>query len=163
MKTGFLASAAIAAALLAAPPAGAAEYTTILLDKVVNRTPDQTWAKIGPYCAIATWLKITCVVTGNVTGTPFGTNRLLNGNNNEVMVASTPYSYTYTQPASTILYHGTLAVEPLDRGRQTRIVYTLFYDQVPLGTTQAKIENRAMRTKRFNEALDNMKAMAESQ
>lgn len=163
MKTGFLAGAAIAVAMLAAPAAGAAEYTTILLDKVVNRTPDQTWAKIGPYCAIATWLKVTCVITGNVTGTPFGTNRLLNGNNNEVMVAATPYSYTYTQPSSTILYHGTLAVEPLDRGRQTRIVYSLFYDQEPLGTTQAKIENRAARTKRFNEALDNMKAMAEAQ
>jgi hypothetical protein len=106
---------------------------------------------------------VTCVITGNVTGTPFGTNRLLNGNNNEVMVASTPYSYTYTQPASTILYHGTLAVEPLDRGRQTKIVYQLFYDQEPLGTTQAKLENRAMRTKRFNEALDNMKTLAEAQ
>ena len=70
MKTGFLASAAIAVAMLAAPAARAAEYTTILLDKVVNRTPDQTWAKIGPYCAIATWLKVTCVITGNVTGTP---------------------------------------------------------------------------------------------
>ena len=45
-------------------------------------------------------------------------------------------------PASTILYHGTLAVEPLDRGRQTKIVYTLFYDQAPLGTDQAKAENR---------------------
>ena len=65
---------------------------------MVNKTPDQTWAKIGPYCAIATWLKVTCVITNNVTGTPFGTNRLLNGNNNEVMVASTTYSYTYTQP-----------------------------------------------------------------
>ncbi len=163
MKTRFLAGAAIAMAMLAAPAANAAEYTTILLDKVVNKTPDQTWAKIGPYCAIATWLKVTCVITGNVTGTPFGSNRLLNGNNNEVMVASTPYSYTYTQPSSTILYHGTLAVEPLDRGRQTRIVYSLFYDQAPLGTDQAKIENRATRTKRFNEALDAMKAMAEAQ
>ena len=45
-------------------------------------------------------------------------NRLLNGNNNEIMIAATPYSYSYTQPATTILYHGTLAVEPLDRGRQ---------------------------------------------
>ena len=54
MKTGFLASAAIAVAMLVPVPAGAAEYTTILLDKVVNRTPDQTWAKIGPYCSIAT-------------------------------------------------------------------------------------------------------------
>ena len=167
MKTGFLASVAIAVAMLAAPAAmnsaGAAEYTTILLDKVVNRTPDQTWAKIGPYCAIATWLKVTCVITNNVTGTPVGSNRLLNGNNNEIMVAATPYSYTYTQPSSTILYHGTLAVEPLDRGRQSKIVYSLFYDQAPLGTDQAKAENRATRTKRFNEALDAMKAMAEAQ
>jgi hypothetical protein len=161
MKTGFLASAAIAAAVLISVPAGAAEYTTILLEKVVNRTPDQTWAKIGPYCSIATWLKVTCVITtGN--GSTVGSNRLLNGNNNEIMVASTPWSYSYTQPSSTILYHGTLAVEPLDRGRQTRIVYTLFYDQAPLGTDQAKAENRAMRTKRFGEALDAMKAMAES-
>ena len=83
------------------------------------------------------------MITSNVTGTPIGTNRLLNGNNNEIMVAATPYSYTYTQPASTILYHGTLAVEPMDRGRQTKIVYTLFYDQAPLGTDQAKAENRA--------------------
>jgi hypothetical protein len=159
MKTGFLASAAIAMALLAVP-GQCAEYTTILLEKVVDRTPDQTWAKIGPYCAIATWLKVTCVITAGNGET--GTNRLLNGNNNEIMVASTPYSYTYTQPATTILYHGTLAVEPLDRGRKTKIVYTLFYDQAPLNTTEAKIANREQRTKRFNEALDNMKAMAEA-
>lgn len=161
MKRGFLASAAIAMAMLVAAPAGAAEYATILLEKVVGRTPDQTWAKIGPYCSIATWLKVTCVITSG-NGVSVGTNRLLNGNNNEIMVAATPYSYSYTQPSSTILYHGTLAVEPLDRGRQTRIVYTLFYDQAPLGTDQAKAENRASRTKRFGEALDAMKAMAES-
>jgi hypothetical protein len=161
MKTGFLANAAIGVTMLVSAPAGAAEYTTILLDKVVNRTPDQTWAKIGPYCAIATWLKVKCVLTAG-NGVAVGTNRLLNDNNNEIMVAATPYSYTYTQPTSTILYHGTLAVEPLDRGRQTRIVYTLLYDQAPLGTDQAKAENRASRTKRFSEALDAMKAMAES-
>jgi len=161
MKIGFFASAAIAVAMLAPIQAGAAEYTSILLEKVVDRTPDQTWAKIGPYCAIQTWLKVKCVITvGN--GITVGTNRLLNDSNNEIMVGATPYSYTYTQPTTTILYHGTLAVEPLDRGRQTRIVYTLFYDQAPLGTDQAKAENRASRTKRFNEALDNMKAMAEA-
>jgi hypothetical protein len=161
MKTGFFAAAAIAVGVLAAIPAQAADYTTILLEKVVDRTPDQTWAKIGPYCSIATWLKVTCVITAG-NGVSVGSNRLLGGNNNEIMVASTPYSYTYTQPATTILYHGTLAVEPLDRGRQTKIVYTLFYDQAPLGTEQAKAENRAMRSKRFGEALDAMKAMAES-
>jgi Polyketide cyclase / dehydrase and lipid transport len=160
MKTGFFAAAAIAVGVLAAVPAQAAEYTTILLEKVVDRTPDQTWAKIGPYCAIAQWLKLTCVITeGN--GVSVGSNRLLNGNNNEIIIAATPYSYSYTQPATTILYHGTLAVEPLDRGRKTKIVYSLFYDQAPLGTDQAKAENRAQRTKRFGDALDAMKAMAE--
>jgi hypothetical protein len=167
MQKSFLASAAIAAALLASGPAGAAEYTTILLDKIVDRTPDQTWAKIGPYCAIATWLKVTCVVTaGNQLSV--GTNRRLNGKTDEIIVAQTPYSYTYgqqpsdIQPGSPIYYHGTLAVEPLDRGRKTKIVYTLLYDQAPLGTDQAKAENRAARTKRFTEALENMKVMAES-
>ena len=148
--------------------ANAAEFTTILLEKVVDRTPDQTWAKIGPYCAIQTWLKVTCVITGNVTGTPVGSNRRLNGRTDEVMVAATPYSYTYAQPLtdiqpeSPIFYHGTLAVEPMDRGRKTKIVYTLFYDQAPLNTTEAKIANREQRTKRFNDALQAMKEMAEA-
>ena len=168
MKASFLAGAAIAASLLISAQAEAAEFTTILLEKVVDRTPDQTWAKIGPYCAIQTWLKVTCAITGNVTGTPVGSNRRLNGRTDEVMVAATPYSYTYAQPLtdiqpeSPIFYHGTLAVEPLDRGRKTKIVYTLYYDQAPLNTTEAKIANREQRTKRFMEALDSMKAMAEA-
>src|SRR3954467_5002821 len=124
MKTGFLAGAAIALALFCGPAQAAPEWTSILMDKVVDRTPDQTWAKIGPYCAIATWLKVTCVVTAG-NGVSVGSNRLLNGNNNEILVAATPYSYPYPQPASTILYHGTLAVEPTDRGQHSKIVYTL--------------------------------------
>jgi len=168
MMARLLASAAMAASLLASVQASAAEFTTILLEKVVDRTPDQTWAKIGPYCAIQTWLKVTCVITGNVTGTPVGSNRRLNGRTDEVMVAATPYSYTYAQPLtdiqpeSPIFYHGTLAVEPMDRGRKTKIVYTLFYDQAPLNTTEAKIANREQRTKRFNDALQAMKEMAEA-
>lgn len=161
MKQGVFAAAAMALAISCAGPAGAAEYTSILLEQTVARTPDQTWAKIGPYCAIATWLKVTCVITAG-NGVSVGTNRLLNGNNNEILVAATPYSYTYTQPTSTILYHGTLAVEPIDRGAHSKIVYTLFYDQAPLNTPDAKAENRATRTKRFTEALDAMKQMAEA-
>jgi hypothetical protein len=161
MKTGFFAGAAIVMAMLATVPARAAEYTTILLEKIVDRTPDQTWAKIGPYCAIATWLKVTCVVTAG-NGVSVGSNRLLNGNNNEIMIAATPYSYSYTQPNTPILYHGTLAVEPMDRGRKTKIVYTLFYDQAPLNTDQAKAQNRADRSKRFSDALDAMKKMVET-
>ena len=167
MKKTVFAAAAMGLAALSAAPATAAEYTTIILEKTVNRTPDQTWSKIGPYCAIATWLKVTCVVTsGNQVSV--GTNRRLNGRTDEIIVAATPYSYTYAQPVtdiqpeSPIFYHGTLAVEPMDRGRKTKIVYTLFYDQAPLGTNEKKIENREQRTKRFMEALENMKAMAEA-
>ena len=157
----FFAGAAIAVLSLAPLPASAAEWSTILLEKVVNRTPDQTWAKIGPYCAIAQWLKVSSAITaGNQVSA--GTNRLLNGNNNEVMVASTPWSYTYAQQASPIFYHGTLAVEPMDRGRQTKIVYTLFYDIEPLKTKDERQADRDRRTRRFSEALDNMKALAES-
>jgi hypothetical protein len=170
MKTMF--AAAAIAALLAGPamaqtPAPAAhEWNSILLEKVVDRTPDQTWAKIGGYCAIATWLKVTCVLTsGNQISV--GTNRRLNGKTDEIMVAATPWSYTYAQqpsdiqPESPIFYHGTLAVEPLERGRKTKIVYTLFYDIGALDA-EKKAADRAARTKRFGEALDNMKQMAET-
>lgn len=161
MKTGFFASAAIAMTMLAVLPAQAAEYTTILLEKIVDRTPDQTWAKIGPYCSIAQWLNAPCVITqGN--GVSVGSIRRLRGTTDEIMVGATPYSYTYTQPNSPILYHGTLAVEPMDRGRKTKIVYTLFYDQAPLATSQAKAQNRAERAKRFSDALDAMKKMVEA-
>jgi hypothetical protein len=106
-------------------------------------------------------LNAPCVITAG-NGVSVGTIRRLRDTTDEIMVGQTPYSYTYTQPNTPILYHGTLAVEPLDRGRQTKIVYTLFYDQAPLGSDQAKAENRAQRTKRFSDALDAMKAMAES-
>ncbi len=168
MKTGFFAGAAIALLLTGAAHAAAPEWNTIILEKVVDRTPDQTWAKIGPYCAIQQWLKLqSCVLTsGNQISV--GTNRRLNGKTDEIMVAVTPYSYTYAQqpsdiqPASPIFYHGTLAVEPLDRGRKTRIVYTLFYDVGNL-TPEQKLADRAGRSKRFGEALDTMKQMAEAQ
>ena len=43
----------------------------------------------------------------------------------------------------------------MDRGRQTKIVYTLFYDQEPLGTDPGQgSKTGRSRTKRFNEALD---------
>ncbi|HEX4273010.1 MAG TPA: SRPBCC family protein [Rhizomicrobium sp.] len=161
MKTGFFAGAAIVMAMLATVPAQAAEYTTILLEKIVDRTPDQTWAKIGPYCSIAQWLNAPCVVTqGN--GVSVGSIRRLRGTTDEIMIAATPYSYSYTQPNTPILYHGTLAVEPMDRGRKTKIIYTLFYDQAPLNTDQAKAQNRADRSKRFSDALDAMKKMVET-
>jgi hypothetical protein len=100
------------------------------------------------------------VTQGN--GVSVGSIRRLRGTTDEIMIAATPYSYSYTQPNTPILYHGTLAVEPMDRGRNTKIVYTLFYDQAPLNTDQAKAQNRTERSKRFSDALDAMKKMVET-
>lgn len=161
MKSVF-AGAAIALAMAAPLPALSADFTTIVLEKTVNAAPAATWAKIGPYCdGIREWFKVTCEITAG-DGKSVGTVRRLRGTLDEVMVAATPYSYTYTQPTTTILYHGTLALEPLDGGRRSRIVYTLFYDAASLETAEKKAEDRAARTKRFSDALDNMKAMAEA-
>ena len=166
MKTGFFAGAAMALLLAGGAQAAAPEWNTILLEKVVDRTPDQVWARIGGYCTIQQWLKLqSCVLTsGNQISV--GTNRRLNGKTDEIIVAATPYSYTYAQqpsdvqPASPIFYHGTLAVEPLDRGRKTKIVYTLFWDQEPLPEEQ-RAKSRDMMIQTFTPMIDKMKVVAE--
>ena len=168
MRAGLFAGAAMTLLMTGAAGAATPEWNTILLEKVVNRTPDQVWAKIGPYCAIQQWLKLkSCVITsGNQVSV--GTNRRLNGKTDEIMVAVTPHSYSYAQqpsdiqPASPIFYHGTLAVEPLDRGRKTKIVYTLFYDIGGL-TPEQRAADRANRIQHFGEGLEIMKQMAEAQ
>ena len=150
------------AALIALPAAAAEpQFTTIRLEKVVDRTPDQVWAKIGPYCSISAWLNAPCQITqGN--GVSVGTNRRLRGTIDEMMVGASAHSYTYAQLTSAIFYHGTLAVEPMDRGRTSKIVYTLFYDVSPLTTAQARQADRKQRTAHFSAALDKMKEMAEA-
>ena len=134
------------AALLSALsfPALAADYTTIHLNVAVNRPAEAVWAKVGDYCAITDWLKVKCMLTSG-TG-EVGTIRQLNGTTEEILVAKTPLSYAYTQPASTILYHGTLEVRPVDAGH-SQIFYTLMYDQAPLATPEAQDANRQSRTR----------------
>ena len=133
--------------------------SVIVLTADVNRGADVVWGKVGGYCAIADWFKATCTYTSGAGDV--GTIRRLNGMIDEVMVAKTRYSYTYTQPTSTILYHGTLEVQPVDSGH-SKIVYTLIYDQEPLGTPDAKAANRKQRATRFQTAVDTMKAIAEA-
>ncbi len=159
----LMSAAAMACGVLAAGAASAADYAVIHLETTVDATPDATWARIGGYCAISEWLKRgqPCVMIAGTGGV--GSIRKLGptGAIVEVMVAQTAHSYTYTQPASTILYHGTLAAEPLDGGTKTRLLYTLFYDQEPDGTPDAKDKDRATRTANFTTALANMKALVE--
>ncbi len=160
--TRILAGAAAALGLLAAAPAFAADYSVITLSTTVDRPVDAVWAKVGGYCAIQDWIKrlAPCVMTGDGN---MGSIRKLGptGSIVEVLVAQTKYSYTYTQPDTKILYHGTLSAEPIEGGKKTKLMYSLIYDQEPDGTPEAKDKDKTGRTNNFTTALANMKALAE--
>jgi hypothetical protein len=153
-------SSALLLAILASP-AVAADYVSFSLTTIANVTPEKAWSRIGDYCSIRDWLGTTCSISAG--SGDVGTIRLLNnGAVTEMMVAKTPFSYTYMQPLNPgNLYHGTLQVEPEGAGH-SRIVYTFLYDQEPLGTDEAKAAGRKQRTDRFTAALAKMKAMAEA-
>jgi hypothetical protein len=157
----LLTAAVLGAGLLAAAPgAFAAEYAVIKLDKTVDAPIDKVWAKVGGFCAIQDWLKqlTPCVLVGDGG---VGSQRKLGPKGFiEVNVAATKYSYTYAQPDNKILYHGTLAAEPIDKGH-TRLLYTLIWDDEPDGDQAAKDKDKAGRTANFTTALNNMKALAE--
>ncbi len=98
---------------------------------------DAVWQKVGGYCDISAWLKMTCALTAGKG--ELGSIRRLNDRIDEVMVAQTATSYTYTQPTSTILYHGTLEVVP-NGANKSRINYSLFWDQAPLRRRRRETE-----------------------
>jgi hypothetical protein len=158
----LLLAATLALGLPAAAPALAADYTTVRVETVVDAPIDKTWAQVGPWCAIEKWRPTVgpCVLTsgdGNL-----GSVRHLGGTRNivEVMVAQTRYSYTYTQPGTPILYHGTLAAEPAGAGK-TKLIYQLVWDLEPDGDQAARDKDKANRTQQWTGALASMKAMVE--
>lgn len=146
---------------LCAGPVLAADYASFSLTTAVNAAPEKTWSRIGDFCAIKDWLGTSCAITAG--NGDVGTIRVLNnGAVTEMMVAKTPFSYTYMQPLNPAnLYHGTLAVEPDGNGK-SKIIYTFLYDQEPLGDDAARAASRKQRTERFTAALAKMKAMAEA-
>ncbi len=147
--------------LLIAGPAAAADYTSIVIERPVNASVDDTWKKISPYCSLSEWLGPACEITkGN--GTDVGSVRSIAGGRvTEVLVSTTKYSYTYTfiapNPTS---YHGHLEAIA-DGANKSKIVYTLFYDQEPTGTAEAKAADKAQRTKTFTGGVEKMVKMAE--
>ena len=158
----------IAAALMAATPALAqtpqpADWTTITLTANLNKGADAAWDKIGgnDWCAIAKYLDVkSCTIDsgkgelGSVRTIDTGTAKVV-----EIAVARTGHSYTYAQPFTPIFYHGTLAVEPVDRGH-SKLVYTLIWNQTAVGDAAAQAAAREGRTKRFQAAVDKMAATA---
>jgi hypothetical protein len=137
-------------------------YISILLETDVARPASEVWRRVGKYCDIGEWLPVAagCRITAGTDG-QIGAMRSVG---NEVLVAKTELSYTYTQPVREgrpyNLYHGTLEVLPVT-ATTSRIVYTLFYDNSMLADDAARERERQQRTTTFTRAIQNMKTLAE--
>ncbi|HEV2700414.1 MAG TPA: SRPBCC family protein [Steroidobacteraceae bacterium] len=170
-SNGFAAAGALAIALFTgtacaadapagAPAAAPADYAVLNLSVSVNAPMDVVWQKVGGYCDIQAWLKLPCSLTSG-TGEVGSIRHLAIGKGvDEIMVAKTAHSYTYTQPDTTILYHGTLQVVADGKGH-SKLLYNLIWNQGPDGTDDAKAKDRDRRNKTFTGALQSMKALVE--
>lgn len=138
-------------------------YTTMVLEMDVNRPAQQVWARIGRYCGIEEWLRVSCAITSGQDG-QLGAVRRLGPGVIEMLVAKTDLSYTYTQPVRVGVpfnaYHGTLEAKPTS-ATTTKLVYSFFYDNSMLADDAARAAEAANRRARFGEALQNMKILAE--
>ena len=162
MKKILIALLALMTPALAQTPQPA-DWTTITLTANLNKGADAAWEKIGgnDWCAIAKYLDVKgCAIDsgkgelGSVRTIDTGTAKVV-----EIVAARTSHSYTYAQPFTPIFYHGTLAVEPVDRGH-SKLVYTLIWNQTAVGDAAAQAAAREGRTKRFQAAVDKMAASA---
>ena len=141
------------------------EYTRIEMDIEIDRPASEVWSAVGDYCAISEWLNLDCEITSGDGG--IGTVRALAGGRIlEILVAQTELSYGYTQPAREgqfyNLYHGFMEARPLGANR-TRLIYTLVLDVSNQPDQAAKDADVARRRGTFENALQNMKNIAESQ
>ncbi len=135
-------------------------YVSILMEVTVNRPAAEVWKRVGKYCDIGEWMQVACTVTSGKDG-EIGAVRTVG---NEVLVGKTELSYTYTQPVREgrpyNLYHGTLEARPLT-ATTSKLVYTLVYDNSMLADDAAREKDKAQRTTRFTQLLQNMKVLAE--
>lgn len=154
-----LALAAIAALGLTATTAKAADFVSIVQEAAINAPADVVWKKVGGYCDIGAWLKTTCEITSG-TDREVGAVRKIAGRVVEVIVATTPTSYTYADVDPKIFYHGTVEVRPVDK-KTSKLVYTLFFDQSSIPAEQQQA-NRDRRKATFGNVLNTMKGLAEA-
>jgi hypothetical protein len=90
-----------------------------------------------------------------------GSVREINGTNIEPMVAENAFSYTCWQSVGNMAAY----VVPRDscgRTGKSRITYTLFYNQAVLASDAQRGSEHERLANRFQDALDSMKAAAES-
>ena len=162
MKKSLL-SLLAAPAILLSNYTMAQEYVTIEMELDVARSAEQTWAAVGDYCDISEWLGIDCTITSGEGG--IGTVRVLaSGRITEVLVAQTPLSYGYTQPAVEgqfyNLYHGFMEARAVD-ANSSKLIYTLMLDVSNLADQAAKDADVTRRRATFERALASMKEIAE--
>lgn len=141
-----------------------AEYVTIDMEIDIDRSAEEVWSKVGGYCDIGEWLSVDCEITSGDGG--MGTVRALAGGRViEILVAQTDLSYGYTQPAREgqfyNLYHGFMEAVPVT-DTTSKMLYTLVYDVSNLPDQAAKDADVERRRGMFEGALDNIKAIAES-
>ena len=158
MKTIAAIAAATAALGLAGSANAAGEYVSIVQETTVNAPADVAWAKVKGYCDIGAWLKTTCEITAGKDG-EVGAVRKIAGRIEEVIVATTPTSYTYADINPQILYHGTIEVRPVSK-TSSKFVYTLFFDQASIAADQREA-NKTRRAGMFAGVLKTMKDTAE--
>ena len=143
-----------------------ADWVIMTLTANTNKPADVTWDRIGghDWCGILRFLdRLTgCTINsgkgevGSVRTVMVGTTPTV-----EMAVARTPLSYTYAQPFTPIFYHGTMAVEAVD-ATHSRIVYTLMWNQTPVGDAAAQAAAREARRGAFQRAVDKMAQAADA-
>ena len=160
MTTRSIVGLAAIATLSLVGAARAADFVTIPLETTINKPAAEAWAKISGYCDIGAWLKTTCVITAGKDNEMGAVRRIAN-RIDELMVAKTAWSYSYSQPKSPIDYHGTVEIRPIDK-KSSKLLYTLVYDAEPLATPEAKAADKERRAKQFTGIVATMKAIAEA-
>jgi hypothetical protein len=161
-----LAAAATAAQAQTTPPTQApAKWATIsLTSDVIAKPAYLVWDKINGWCAIEKYLDIKGCRIDSGRGELGSVRTIDNGNPGgvvEIVVARTPYSYTYAQPFTPIFYHGTLGVESIDASH-SKITYTLIWNESAVGDAAAQATARDSRKTRFQAAVDKMAAAAKA-
>jgi hypothetical protein len=160
MKTIITAaSLTLFATMASAQTAEPQDWITMRFTADINKSADMAWQKVGgdDLCALGPYIGLPCANTKG-TKLELGAIRTINNTLVEYIVARTKYSYTYAQ-ANPSLYHGTMEVEPLTP-TTSRLVYTLIWNQTPVGNAAAQAAARASRQTRFQAAVDNMAAAA---
>lgn len=147
----------------ARPAVANPHYVTIEMETTVDRPAAAVWARVGKYCDIAEWLRLTCVISSGKDG-EIGAVRTLRNTVTEILVGKSEMSYTYTQPVMEgrpyNLYHGTLEAHALTP-TTSKLTYTLVLDDSLLPDDAARQADRDRRRANFTEALKNMKILAE--